>query len=95
MDYMKYVIVAIYFVFLILIGMLVKRQNANQSDYFRSGCRGSWWLIGMSLYMSSISTQTFIANAGVAYMAGASVLMIYLVVRTEQNQNASNGSGKQ
>ncbi len=79
MDYMKYVIVAMYFVFLSSIGLLFKRLNTNQSDFFRSGCRGNWWLVGMSFFMSGISTQTFIANAGVAYKAGSSILMIYLV----------------
>ncbi|AQQ70945.1 Na(+)/glucose symporter [Limihaloglobus sulfuriphilus] len=78
MDNIKYIVVGLYFLFMVIVGFLFKRLNKDENDYFRSGCQGTWWMVGMSLFMSSISTQTFVANAGVAYEAGFSILFIYL-----------------
>jgi len=73
------IVIGLYFVFLASIGVVFKRLNRDEDDYFRAGSRSSWWMVGMSLLMSGISTQTFIANAGVAYNAGFSVWWIYCV----------------
>lgn len=78
-NQLGYVVIGAYFVFLMLIGVVFKRLNQDENDYFRAGARGTWWMVGMSLFMSSISTQTFIANAGVAYRSGFSIHWIYLV----------------
>jgi len=75
----NYIVIGLYFVFLISIGIVFKKLNRDEDDYFRSGSRSSWWMVGMSLLMSGISTQTFIANAGIAYLAGFSIWWIYVV----------------
>lgn len=77
--FLNIVVIAVYFLFLSVIGLLFKRLNRNEGDYFRTGSRCAWWMVGMSMLMSSISTQTFIANAGVAFKAGFSIHWIYLV----------------
>ena len=76
---LNYVVIGLYFVFLASIGMVFKKLNRDEDDYFRAGSRSAWWMVGMSLLMSGISTQTFIANAGVAYRAGFSIWWIYIV----------------
>lgn len=76
---LNYIIIAFYFIFLSSIGLLFKRLNRNEGDYFRSGSRCAWWMVGMSLLMSTISTQTFVANAGVAFKSGFSIYWIYIV----------------
>ena len=68
-----------YLVVLLLIGWLFRRLNHDVSDYFRAGCRGTWWLVGMSMLMSSISVGTFTANAGIAFEGGWSVTLVYLI----------------
>ena len=68
-----------YLVVLVLIGWLFRRLNKDVSDYFRAGCRGTWWLVGMSMLMSSISVGTFTANAGIAFEGGWSVTLVYLI----------------
>lgn len=78
-NQLGYAVIGAYFVFLIIIGVVFKRLNQDENDYFRAGSRGTWWMVGMSLFMSSISTQTFIANAGVAYRSGFSIHWIYVV----------------
>lgn len=75
----SYLIIGVYLLFLLSIGFVFQRLNKGDSDFFRAGCRGSWWLVGMSILMSGISTQTFIANAGVAYRSGFSIWWVYIV----------------
>jgi SSS family solute:Na+ symporter len=75
----SYLIIGVYLMFLLSIGIIFQRLNKGDSDFFRAGCRGSWWLVGMSIMMSGISTQTFIANAGVAYRSGFSIWWVYIV----------------
>ena len=73
----EYVVIAVYLVFMIVIGFVFKKLNSNVDDYFRSGCKGSWWLVGASNFVSGISAYSFTGAAGVAYTAGWSVLLIY------------------
>ncbi len=71
-------VIGVYFAFLISIGIVFKKLNRDEDDYFRAGSRSAWWMVGMSLLMSGISTQTFIANAGVAYESGLSIWWVYI-----------------
>ncbi len=75
----EFSVVVGYLIFLVSIGWLFRRLNSNASDYFRAGCRGTWWLVGISMLMSSISVATFTANAGVAFDGGWSVTLIYVI----------------
>ncbi|MEM6391882.1 MAG: hypothetical protein AAF797_03840 [Planctomycetota bacterium] len=50
---------------------------SDASEYFRSGCKASWWLVGTSIFMAGITARTFTGNAGAAFEAGWSVLQIY------------------
>ncbi|WP_432797331.1 sodium:solute symporter family protein [Poriferisphaera sp. WC338] len=70
-------IVGIYMIVLILIGVVFSRLVRNGSDYFRAGARGSWWLVGASMFMSGISAYTFVGNAAGIYKSGWSPLAIY------------------
>ncbi len=79
MTLLTFLIIGAYLLFLISIGLVFRKLNKDESDFFRAGCRGTWWIVGMSIYMSGISTQTFVANAGVAYRSGFNVLTIYMV----------------
>lgn len=73
----EYIVIAGYFAMLIGIGFIMKKLNSNVSDYFRSGCRGSWYLVGASAFMAAFSAWTFTGAAGVAYESGWSVMVIY------------------
>jgi solute:Na+ symporter, SSS family len=74
----EYTVIACYLAFLIVIGAAFHRFNKNVSDYFRSGCRGTWWLVGASVFMGGITANSFTSSAGVAYKAGWSVALIYI-----------------
>ena len=72
------VTIAIYLIVLVAVGLKVRSLNHNVGDFFRSGCQGTWWLVGVSDFMSSFSAWTFTGAAGVAYEAGWSVSVIFL-----------------
>lgn len=73
----EYLIIGAYLAFLIYLGLRVKNLSANTSDYFRSGTKATWWLVGMSTFISSVSAFTFTGNAGAMFEGGWSILAIY------------------
>lgn len=74
----EYAVVGCYLAALVGVGMVFRKFNENVSDYFRNGCKGTWWLVGSSAFMTAFSAWTFSGAAGAAYEAGWSVLVIYL-----------------
>ena len=74
----RYAVVGGYLVLLVLISLSFRKLNHNVSDYFRSGCQGTWWLVGTSAFMSTFSAYTFTGAAGAAFEAGWSVAIIFV-----------------
>ncbi|MEX0320962.1 MAG: sodium:solute symporter [Puniceicoccaceae bacterium] len=77
---LEYLTIGIYLIFLIGLGIYLSRFNKNVSDYVRGGAQGTWWLVGTSAFMSSISAYTFTANNGLAYEGGPTPLFIFLAI---------------
>jgi solute:Na+ symporter, SSS family len=74
----EYLVIGMYFIFMMFTGLAFRKFIHNFSDYFRSGCRGTWWLVGGSIFMASFSAWTFTGAAGVAYTSGITVAVIFL-----------------
>jgi solute:Na+ symporter, SSS family len=72
------VIVGVYMCVLVLIGLVFGRLVKSGSDYFKAGAKGSWWMVGSSMFMSGISAYTFVGNAAGIYKSGWSPFAIYL-----------------
>lgn len=73
----EYVVIGVYLLLLVAVGAVVKRLNRDESDYYRNGCKGTWWLVGASAFMVQFSAWTFTGAAGAAYDAGWSVMVIF------------------
>lgn len=73
----EFVVIGVYFVFLIAVGVVFGRLVRNSEDYFKAGGQASWWLVGLSMFMSGISTYTFVGNASGIFKSGWSPLAIY------------------
>ena len=73
----EFIVIGVYFCFLIAVGIVFGRLVRNSSDYFRAGGQASWWLVGLSMFMSGISTYTFVGNAAGIFKSGWSPLAIY------------------
>lgn len=74
----EFIVIAVYMLFLLGIGFAFKNFNSNISDFFRGGGRATWWMVGTSAFMASISAYTFTGASGVAFEAGWSVSIIYI-----------------
>lgn len=74
----EYLVVVGYLVLIVCVGVIFKKFSSNTDDYFKSGTKGSWWLVGSSAFMSAFSAWTFTGAAGVAFESGFSVMIIFL-----------------
>ena len=63
---------------MISVGFVFTRFNVNTDDYFRNGCKGTHWLVGMSTFMISFTAWTFTGAPGAAFQAGWTVFFIYM-----------------
>ena len=66
-------LLAAYFVLVIGIGTKVARRRASSADFFLAGRRLGWFVIGLSLFASNISSTTLIGLAGAGYHTGISI----------------------
>ena len=73
----EYVVIIGYLALLILVGIVFKKFATNTDDYFKGGSKGTWWLVGISSFMSAFSAWTFTGAAGIAYQSGFSVMFIF------------------
>lgn len=56
---LDWTIVAIYFIFVLIVGLVVSRKAGNSvSDFFLSGRNMSWWLLGVSMVATTFSADT-------------------------------------
>ncbi|MFT5367027.1 MAG: SSS family solute:Na+ symporter [Candidatus Latescibacterota bacterium] len=76
--YFEYITLTIYLIMLLGLGAYFSRYTKNLSDFIRGGAQGTWWIVGMSMFISGISAFTFTGNASAAYDAGPTLLIIYL-----------------
>ena len=53
-----------YFVAVALVAVIASRREEDAADYFLAGRNLPWWLIGISLIASNISTEHFVGVAG-------------------------------
>ena len=56
---LDWIIVAVYFLFVLVIGISVSRKaTSNVSDFFLSGRNMPWWLLGVSMVATTFSADT-------------------------------------
>jgi SSS family solute:Na+ symporter len=55
------------------VSLYASRKEENTEDYFLAGRRLTWWLIGMSLIASNISTEHFVGMSGQGFSLGLAV----------------------
>jgi len=56
---LDWTIVAVYFIFVLLVGLLVSRKaGSSVSEYFLSGRNMAWWILGVSMVATTFSADT-------------------------------------
>lgn len=76
MTTLDYIIIVIYFIGLLAVSFIVGRRIKSSEDMFIAGRNSSWWLSGISSYMTIFSAGTFVIWAGVAYKSGLVAVVI-------------------
>lgn len=69
--------IAIYFGFVLAIGIYFARKSKNTSDYFRGGGALPWWITGAGAWMAGFSAWTFTGAAAKIYQNGPYALLIF------------------
>ncbi|MFZ5497002.1 MAG: sodium:solute symporter family transporter [Verrucomicrobiota bacterium] len=73
-----YFVIAMYFIFMVSIGVAFRSATKDTSDYFRGGGQMLWWIVGSSAFMTQFSAWTFTGAAGKAYENGIVVMVFYV-----------------
>lgn len=68
-----YFVVIVYMAGIMLLGLYFKRFIHSSQDYFLAGRMLPFWAIGMSIVVSDIGAQDFVAVSGQAYRYGIAV----------------------
>lgn len=79
MGIWDWLVVAVYFIFVLLIGVVCKKMNRNSSDFFRGGGQMFWWLSGITSMMAGLSLWTFSAAGVRVYQTGIYQILSYFI----------------
>lgn len=71
-------VILLYLALMATVGIVLSKKSRDIHDYFRAGSKGTWWLVGCSTFMQGFTALTFTGIAGQAFLAGWSVLTIFL-----------------
>jgi len=75
---LDYVIIVGYLVLILGFGSFFGRFTKSTKDFFFSGAKFSWWLIGMSMVATGVGSHSFMKYSQVAYERGMSSGMSYM-----------------
>ncbi len=73
-----WIVIALYFVYVLVEGFRHGKKNQNLDDYFRGRRSLRWWAIGLSVMATQASAITYVGTTGQAYDAGMSFIQVYL-----------------
>ena len=76
MASIDYIVILLYFLGWIFISWLMSRRITSSQDMFIAGRNSSWWLSGISTYMTIFSASTFVVWGGVAYRSGLVAVIV-------------------
>lgn len=76
MTFVDYAVLTGYLLLMVVVGVIYRNKSHDNSDYIRLGGKGTWWLTGLSVFMTSFSVATFTGIAGQAYLAGWSAMSV-------------------
>lgn len=76
MQALDYIVLIVYFIGLVAVSLIVSKKIKSSSDMFMASGNSSWWLSGLSTYMTIFSASTFVIWGGVAYKSGVVAALI-------------------
>ena len=80
MQWIDILIFAAYLVGILVLGMVVGKDNSSGEEYFSGGRSMPWYAIGLSVGLTMISANTFIGGPGWGYFDGIMGAMVNITV---------------
>jgi Na+/proline symporter len=77
MNFYDYLVIALYFAFMIAVGMAFRHASKDTSDFLRGGGSFAWWMSGSQIFMSTFSAWTFVGYAGKVNAVGTYPILIF------------------
>ncbi|MEJ7914515.1 MAG: Na+:solute symporter, partial [Chitinophagaceae bacterium] len=74
-NFLDIVVIVLFFLSMIVIGVMSYFRSKNSEDYFVAGGKLPWWLAGISHHVSGHSGAVFVAYAAVAYTHGFTIFV--------------------
>src|SRR5579885_2812678 len=78
-QFIDYLIIAIYFVFVIGIGFRLKKQMVTSEDFFLAGHRIPTWVTGLAFLSANLGAIEVMGMAGNAAQYGISTCHFYWI----------------
>ena len=63
----------VFILIVVAISLYASRKEENSEDYFLAGRKLTWWLIGLSIIASNISSEHFIGMSGKGFSLGLAI----------------------
>jgi SSS family transporter len=80
MSIIDYIIILVYFIGLLVLGGTIGKKIKTSKEMFIAGRNSSWWLSGLSTYMTIFSAGTFVVWGGVAFRSGIVAIVVGLML---------------
>jgi SSS family transporter len=71
-------VIALYFVLLAFVGVFFSKRQNSVSDYYKGGGRVNWFIVGLSIFGTSLSAITFMSLPAKAYASDWSYILFNL-----------------
>lgn len=69
-SFWDWLVIAGYFAFILMIGVVFRRACSDTSEYFRGGGSMTWWMAGTSAIIATIGSFVFVGGAARMYNDG-------------------------
>ncbi|MFZ5948079.1 MAG: sodium:solute symporter family transporter [Stygiobacter sp.] len=79
LSFIDGLIILVYIIAVLAIGLFLNKKDKNITDYFLSGRNLSWFVIGISLFATNISSEHFIGLAGGGASRGLVIAQFELI----------------
>jgi len=79
LESLDFIIIAGYFLVIILMGSYFARYIRRAKDYFTAGANIPWWLAAISFWMATFSSLSFVTYAELGYKYGLTALTLYCI----------------
>ncbi|MFQ3591369.1 MAG: sodium:solute symporter, partial [Chloracidobacterium sp.] len=80
MTWLDWVIIAAYFVYLVVDGFRAGRRGQTSDGYFRADRSLGWWTVGLSVMATQLSAITLVGATGQGYADGMRFVQFYFAL---------------